>query len=83
MLLALLIAAPSLVVLFAIDSVLGLVNRYAQQLNVFSLSMSLKTWASTAVLMVMMASMVDQLILDIQSRPGIVMHLMRSLLGTP
>jgi type III secretion protein T len=83
MLLSLLIAAPSLVVLFAIDAVLGLVNRFAQQLNVFSLSMSLKTWASTAVLMIMMTSMVEQVILDIQSRPGIVMQLMRNLLGSP
>jgi type III secretion protein T len=83
MLLSLLIAAPSLVVLFAIDAVLGLVNRFAQQLNVFSLSMSLKTWASTAVLMIMMTSMVEQVILDIQARPGIVMQLMRNLLGSP
>ena len=82
MLLALLIASPALVVLFAIDMVLGLVNRFAQQLNVFSLSMSLKTWASTAVLMLMMTSMIQQLIADIQSRPGIVLRLMRSLLGT-
>lgn len=79
MLLALLIAAPSLVVLFAIDGVLGLVNRFAQQLNVFSLSMSIKTWASTAVLMLMMASMVQQLIADVQSRPAIVLRTLRAL----
>lgn len=81
MLLSLLIAAPSLVVLFAIDGVLGLVNRFAQQLNVFALSMSLKTWASTLVLMLTLGSMVQQLIADLQSRPGIVLRLMRSLLG--
>ncbi len=81
MLLSLLIAAPSLVVLFAIDGVLGLVNRFAQQLNVFSLSMSLKTWASTAVLMLTLGSLTQQLIADVQSRPGIVLRLMRSLLG--
>ena len=79
MLLALLIAAPSLVVLFAIDGVLGLVNRFAQQLNVFSLSMSIKTWASTAVLMLMTASMVQQLIADVQSRPAIVLRTLRAL----
>ena len=81
MLLSLLIAAPSLVVLFAIDGVLGLVNRFAQQLNVFALSMSLKTWASTLVLMLTLGSMVQQLIADLQSRPGIVLRVMRSLLG--
>lgn len=81
MLLTLLIAAPSLVVLFAIDGALGLVNRFAPQLNVFALSMSLKTWAATAVLLVMLTSMVQQLIADVQSRPGLVLHFMQSLLG--
>ncbi len=81
MLLSILIAAPSLVVLFAIDGVLGLVNRFAQQLNVFSLSMSLKTWASTLVLMLTLTSLVQQLIADIQQRPGIVLRLVRALLG--
>jgi len=81
MLLSLLIASPALVVLFAIDGVLGLVNRFAQQLNVSALSMSLKTWASTLVLMLTLASMVQQLISDLQSRPGIVLRVMKSLLG--
>ena len=81
MLLSLLIAAPTLVVLFAIDGVLGLVNRFAQQLNVSALSMSLKTWASTLVLMLTLGSMVQQLIADLQFRPGIVLRAMRSLLG--
>ncbi|MEY4561551.1 MAG: hypothetical protein RLZZ618_828 [Pseudomonadota bacterium] len=81
MLLCLLIAAPTLVVLFAIDGILGLVNRFAQQLNVFALSMSIKTWASTAVLMLTMTALVQQLIADVQSRPGIVLRLMKSLIG--
>jgi type III secretion protein T len=59
-----------------------LVNRFAQQLNVFSLSMSIKTWASTAVLMLTMASMTQQLIADIQARPAIVLQFLRALLGT-
>lgn len=79
--LALLIAAPSLVVLFAIDGILGLVNRFAQQLNVFSLSMSIKTWASTAVLMVLLTSFVQQLLADIQSRPAAVLRALKALLG--
>jgi type III secretion protein T len=81
MLLVLLVAAPALVVLYAIDGILGLVNRFAQQLNVFSLSMSIKTWASTAVLMLTMASMTQQLIADIQARPAIVLRFLRALLG--
>src|SRR5438477_7805953 len=42
MLLTLLVAAPALVLLYVVEGVLGLINRFAQQLNVFSLSMSLK-----------------------------------------
>lgn len=81
MLLALLVAAPALVVLFAIDGVLGLVNRYAPQLNVFALSMSLKTWASTLVLMLTLAAMVERVIVDVQGRPALVLKAMRSLFG--
>jgi type III secretion protein T len=81
MLLALLIAAPCLVILFAVDGILGLVNRFAQQLNLFSLASSLKTWASTAILMLMLSSMTEQLMADIASRPSIVLRLIQSVLG--
>ena len=43
---ALLLAAPALVVMSLIDLALGLVNRYAQQLNVFSLTMAIKAWVA-------------------------------------
>lgn len=46
-----LFAAPVIMVLFMVDMSLGLVNRFAQQFNVFSLSMSIKAWLS--VLMVL------------------------------
>jgi type III secretion protein SpaR/YscT/HrcT len=55
--LAFLIAAPSLVVMFAIDLALGLVNRYAPQLNVISISMSVKAVASTAVWLLMLGTL--------------------------
>ena len=50
---AVLFAAPVLVVLFAVDMSLGLVNRFAQQLNVFSLSLSIKAWLSVLVVMML------------------------------
>jgi type III secretion protein T len=50
---AVLFAGPVLVVLFAVDLSLGLVNRFAQQLNVFSLSMSIKAWLSVLVVMML------------------------------
>jgi type III secretion protein T len=75
------IAAPSLVVLFAIDGILGLVNRFAPQLNVFSLSMSIKTWASTFVLMLTLGAVTENLITDIQSRPSFVLRAIQTLLA--
>jgi type III secretion protein SpaR/YscT/HrcT len=54
MALALIVAAPALVVMFAIDLALGLVNRYAPQLNVITISQSLKGLASVAVWMLVL-----------------------------
>ena len=81
MLVALLVAAPSLVVLFAIDAMLGLVNRYAPNLNVFALSMSLKTWASTLVLMLTLGALVQHVIDDVHGRPALVLRALRSVFG--
>lgn len=54
--LSFMLASPVLVAMFAIDLTLGLVNRYAQQLNVSAVSSSLKGLASTAVLMLMLST---------------------------
>jgi type III secretion protein T len=81
MVLTLMIAAPVMVVLFAVDGVLGLVNRYAPSLNLFSLAGSLKTWISTVMVMVLLSSMIEQLVADIQSRPAIVLRSLRALFG--
>ncbi len=80
MLLMLAIAAPALVLLFLIDAVLGLINRYAQQLNVFSLSMSIKAWASTAIVLLMLGVIVQLLVSEIAARPQLVMNALRLLL---
>ena len=50
MLLTLLVAAPALVLLYMVEGVLGLINRFAQQLNVFSLSQSLKAVTATWII---------------------------------
>lgn len=59
MTLAFLIAAPALVVMFAVDLSLGLINRYAPQLNLISISMSLKGLAGTAMWMLLLATLVQ------------------------
>lgn len=48
---ALLLAAPALVVLSLIDLSLGLINRYAQQLNVFAFAFPIKAWVATWIVL--------------------------------
>jgi type III secretion protein T len=83
MLLTLMLTAPIIVVLYAVDGVLGLVNRYAPQLNLFSLAGSLKTWIAIAMMFVLLGSMIDQLMAEIQSRPGVVLRTLKALMGVP
>ena len=56
---ALMLAAPALVVLSLIDLALGLVNRYAQQLNVFSLTLPIKAWVATWIVMLSLGAFVE------------------------
>ena len=59
MTLTFLIAAPALVIMFAVDLVLGLINRFAPQLNVQSISSSIKGLASTAIWLLMLSTLVQ------------------------
>lgn len=79
--LALLVAAPSLLMLYLVEGVLGLVNRFAQQLNVFSLSMSLKSVVAVLVLWLQLASLVTLLADDLLGRPAEVLRALRHLLA--
>jgi type III secretion protein T len=81
MLLTLLVAAPALVLLYVVEGVLGLMNRFAQQLNVFSLSQSLKTVTATWIILVQTVSLVQLLQDDLLSRSGIALQSLRSLFG--
>jgi type III secretion protein T len=82
MLLTLLIAAPALVLLYLIEGVLGLINRFAQQLNVFSLSMSLKAVASIWIIWIQIVTLIQFLQDDLLSRGGVAIQSLRALLGT-
>jgi type III secretion protein T len=57
--LALLLAAPALVVMFAVDLTLGLINRFAPQLNLMGVSMSLKGLAAIAIWMLLLGQIVQ------------------------
>lgn len=72
MMLALLFAAPVLVMLYVIDAALGLLNRFAQQLNVFSLSLSIKSWAATALLLAVVPLLAQAIVHDLSTRTDVV-----------
>lgn len=55
----LLVAAPALLALTLIEAGFGFVNRYAEQLNVFSLSMSLKAWMGVLLMLLMTGVVVE------------------------
>lgn len=82
MVLATLFAAPVLTVLFLIDMGLGLMNRFAQQLNVFTLSMSIKSYAATFIVLLLVSSYVTAIMRDIASRSELLLALLKGL-GTP
>lgn len=79
--LALLVAAPSLMLLYLVDGVLGLINRYAQQLNVFSLSMSIKAVVGHLVLLLQLGSLVALMNEELLGRAAAVKDLLHTLFG--
>ena len=81
MTLGLLLAAPMLVVLYLIDGVFGLVNRFAQQLNVSAMSGSIKVLAANAMLLLTLASFIQLLLDEIAARPAIVLRTLKALFG--
>lgn len=60
--LSFMLAAPALVVLYAIDLSLGLMNRFAPQLNLYSLSTSIKSVAAIMVWLAMLSTLVKTLL---------------------
>lgn len=56
---AILLSAPALVLMSLIDIAFGLINRYAQQLNVFMLSMPIKAWLAVWIVMLMLGVFVE------------------------
>jgi type III secretion protein T len=59
MTIALLIAGPALVIMSLVDIGFGLINRYAQQLNVFQLSQPIKAWIATWIILLMLGVLVQ------------------------
>jgi type III secretion protein T len=66
-----LFAAPALTVLYVIDTGMGFLNRFAQQFNVFSLSMPIKAAAAIFVLILTLPLLANIVIEDLKSREAI------------
>jgi type III secretion protein T len=55
----LVLAAPIMVILLVIDLSFGLVNRYAPQLNVFALTMPIKAWLATGLVLLLLGVFIE------------------------
>ena len=67
----LVLAAPVLVVLSLVEFGFGLVNRFAERLNVFSISMSVKSWIAILVIVLALSTMVDYVLRWLANQAGL------------
>ncbi|MBE1161414.1 type III secretion system export apparatus subunit SctT [Dyella acidiphila] len=72
-------SAPALVVMSLVDIALGLVNRYAQQLNVFALAMPIKSWLSSWVLLLALGAMIEMVMRKLYENRDLLSELKRIL----
>ena len=82
MTLAIMFSAPAVVVLTVVEAGMGLVNRFAPQLNVFSMSLSIKAWLSTLVILATAGLLVQTLVNEVFARPEAIRHVLQ-VLGRP
>jgi type III secretion protein T len=68
---AFLFAAPVLMILYLVDTGMGFLNRFAQQFNVFSLSMPIKSVAAMFLLIITLPLLAEAVRADLQSRAEI------------
>lgn len=69
--LAFLFSSPVLIVLYVVDAGLGLLNRFAQQFNVFSLSMPIKSAAAGFIVILCLPLLAQSIIADMASRNSV------------
>ncbi len=69
--LMLLLAGPVVLVLTLVEFGFGLVNRFAERLNVFALSLAAKAWVSTFVIILMLGTVAEYFLNWIASQDGL------------
>ena len=79
--LVLVLAAPAMVLMLVIDLSFGLVNRYAPQLNVFALTLPLKAWTATAVILLMIGTFAELVLSRLLDSRGLLDVLRRTFGG--
>ena len=80
--LAFVFASPVLLVLYVIDMGLGLLNRFAQQFNVFTLSMPIKSAAATMIIVILLPLMASAIEADLGTRSAVSRGMLERI-GTP
>ncbi|MFK7855246.1 MAG: type III secretion system export apparatus subunit SctT [Granulosicoccus sp.] len=74
------IAGPIMAVIFIIDVSMGLINRFAQQFNVFFLSMSIKSMATILLLIILLPFLVDLLVDEMQTQAAVLPEYLKRIL---
>jgi len=77
--LALMLAAPFIVIIFLVDLAMGLVNRFAQQLNVLFLSISVKSVLSIVILAMLLPSLTHLFLAQLNAHNDEVMEILRQI----
>lgn len=77
--LMLMLAAPLLLIIFLVDMSMGLVNRFAQQLNVLFLSISIKSILSLVILAMLLPSLTQVFINELQQHSDQALLMVQSL----
>lgn len=75
----LVLAAPAMVLMLIIDLSFGLVNRYAPQLNVFALTLPIKAWIATAVILLLIGVYVEIILRRLGANRGLLELINRAL----
>jgi type III secretion protein T len=77
--LAFMLSAPAMILMSMIDISLGVMNRYAPQLNVLPLTMALKAWLASGVLLLGLTAFIAVIVRSLDQSRGL-LPLLRSLL---
>lgn len=74
----LVMAAPVMVLMLIIDLSFGLVNRYAPQLNVFALTMPIKAWVATGMILLLLGVYIEVIMDRLGANRGLLQLMQRA-----